>query len=118
MICAKCGATNPDDSSNCGQCGAPVEAAAQGPASTLAIASLVCGILSFILCGCISGIPALIMGKMELNKIDAGTSSRAGRGLAYAGFIMGIINTVLTVLGAVIVALMMALGMGANMFNR
>lgn len=71
-------------------------------ASGRAIASLVLGILSLIGCGCLAGIPALILAYGELRAIDAGESSPAGRGFAKAGQIMGWISIGLTILGIII----------------
>jgi hypothetical protein len=63
--------------------------------SGLAIASLVCGIVS-LLCGLFLGIPAVICGHMALKRIKAGRSS-GGNGMAIAGLVMGYIMTVVSV---------------------
>src|SRR5436189_3494886 len=61
--------------------------------STLAVCSLVFGIVSF-LCGIFSGIPAIICGHMALSRKNrAGISS--GRGLAIAGLVMGYLGVVI-----------------------
>lgn len=69
-----------------------------GQDKTLAIVSLVCGILSLTCCGAVTGIAALITGFMAKNNIDANPQQYGGRGLALAGMIMGGISTVLTIL--------------------
>jgi hypothetical protein len=69
-----------------------------GGASTNAIIALVMGILSYVLCGFIGGVIAWIMGKGELNKIDRGESSEAGRTMAKIGMWLGIVNVILTVI--------------------
>lgn len=61
-----------------------------------AIASLVLGILSLFCCGFISGIAAIILGKQAQQ--ETAISGQNGAGLAQAGFILGIIGTVLSVL--------------------
>lgn len=61
-----------------------------------AIWSLVLGILGLICCGFFAGIPAIILGNMAKNEIDAGKGT--GRGMAQAGFILGIIAVALGVL--------------------
>ena len=79
-------------------------------ASGKAIACLVLGILSLIGCGCLAGIPALILSYGELKAINAGESSPAGRGFAKAGLIMGWISIGLTILVGVIGTLTGILG--------
>ncbi len=77
-------------------------------ASGRAVASLVLGIISIVMCGFIAGIPAAILGKMELNAIERGQAPAAGKGLATAGFWMGAIVsgcTCLATIGYVILAI-------------
>ncbi|MFB3894755.1 MAG: DUF4190 domain-containing protein [bacterium] len=69
-----------------------------GKASGQAITSLVLGILGLICCGILAPI-AWILGSSELSKINTGISSPEGKGYATAGKILGIIGTVLLVLG-------------------
>ena len=52
--------------------------------SKLAIWSLVCGIAT-VFCSCITGIPAIIMGVMSLNRIGKSQGTLGGKGLAIAG---------------------------------
>ena len=66
--------------------------------TTLAIVSLVCGILSLTCCGPVTGIAALITGFMAKNNVEGNPQQYGGRGLALAGMIMGGISLVLTVL--------------------
>ncbi|MDQ3321021.1 MAG: DUF4190 domain-containing protein [Acidobacteriota bacterium] len=70
----------------------------QGQDKTLAIVSLVCGILSLTCCGPITGIAALITGFIAKNNVDANPQQYEGRGMATAGMIMGGISLVVTVL--------------------
>jgi len=72
--------------------------AGQGQDKTLAIVSLVCGILSLTCCGPVTGIAAIITGFMAKNNVDANPQQYDGRGMAIAGMIMGAISFVLTVL--------------------
>jgi len=71
---------------------------AQGQDQTLAIVSLVTGILSILCCGPITGIPAIITGFMAKNNIDANPSQYTGRGMAIAGMIMGGISILFGIL--------------------
>jgi hypothetical protein len=82
-----------------------------GSASTNAIIALVLGILSFIGCGLLAGIPAWIMGKGELGKIDRGESAPEGRTMAKIGMWLGIISTVLSVLFLIIWLLVVIIAM-------
>jgi len=79
-------------------------------ASTNAIFALVLGILSFIGCGFIAAIPAWIMGKKEINEINAGRSPEAGRMLAKIGMWLGIINLILTVIAIIIAVILLMIG--------
>jgi hypothetical protein len=71
---------------------------------------LVLGILSLVLCGIFTGIPAWIMGSGDLKQMDAGTMDPSGRSLTNAGRICGMINCILTALGIVAVIALLALG--------
>jgi hypothetical protein len=62
----------------------------------LAIASLICGILSIVSCCLLAGIPAIITGHMALGRIKL--SGQGGRGLALAGLVMGYISIVTTII--------------------
>jgi uncharacterized protein DUF4190 len=68
--------------------------------NTKAVIALVLGILSLVCCGFFSGIPAIFVGRSELKDIDEGRSIEANRTLAKLGFILGLIGTILSCLGA------------------
>ena len=70
-------------------------------ASSSAIWALVLGIASWFLCGIIAAIPAWIIGKKELNAINAGQSSQAGKGMAQVGMWLGIVQVILGVLAII-----------------
>lgn len=65
-----------------------------GTPSGEATAALVFGILGLICCPVFS-IASLILGKQEMNRIDQGLSAVEGRGLAQAGYILGIVSLVI-----------------------
>jgi hypothetical protein len=71
---------------------------AGGGPSSRATTALVLGILGLLCCGLL-GIPAIIVGKQEMNNIDQGLAPVEGRGLAQAGFILGIVSLAIWVLG-------------------
>ena len=104
----------------CGGCGATIEcpmvdtpppipvvpAQAYSPppsipddSKSLAILSLVFGILSFVLCLFpVASIPAVSLGHISLSKIRDGRMSPDARGLAVAGLVIGYINIVIMLL--------------------
>ena len=75
----------------------PGEYAQDHPRATL---SLILGILGLVLCQLLGPV-AWVIGKRTVNEIDAAPGSYSGRGLAQAGYICGIVGTVLLGLGIV-----------------
>lgn len=71
---------------------------------------LILGILSFVLCGVFTAIPAWIMGNGDLKEMAAGTMDQTGRGLTNAGRILGMIATILTIISVVVFAIFAVLG--------
>jgi len=67
----------------------------QQGASGRAITSLVLSLVSIFMCGFLTSIPAMILGKMEMNAIRQGQAPSAGEGLAKAGFYIGLVVTIL-----------------------
>ncbi|KAA1429030.1 DUF4190 domain-containing protein [Nocardioides antri] len=61
---------------------------------------LVLGILSLVCCGFWTGIPAIIMGNKALSEIAAGQYAETST--VKIGRILGIIGTVLSVLGGIV----------------
>lgn len=101
-----------------GQSGYP-QAGYQGPTWTggsyqsaqtngLAVASLVCGIASFVLFGPLSGIPAIILGHMARSRISQ--TGEQGSGLALAGLILGYVQLVLDVIAVVLIVILVVAG--------
>jgi hypothetical protein len=56
---------------------------------------LALGILSYVLCGIFTAIPAWIMGHSDLKEMEAGLMDPSGRGLTQAGKILGMIHCIL-----------------------
>ena len=79
---------------------------------------LILGILSFVLCGIVTGIPAWIMGASDLKEMDAGTMDPAGRGMTNAGRILGIVCVALTVLGIVAAIVVVGLGVATGIGHK
>ena len=80
--------------------GAPMPGApaANHPRATLI---LVLGILSIPCCGLFTGIPAIILGNTARREIALSGGAIGGSGAVTAGFVCGIIGTVLSVLGLI-----------------
>ena len=64
--------------------------------------ALVFGILSLVCCGCFAGIPAIFFGVSALNEIEVARGGLVGKGMAWAGIILGIVGTIATAGGAVV----------------
>lgn len=80
-----------------------------------ATASMVLGIVSFVLCGPFCSIPAVILGHISLGKIRRGVVSQDARGFALAGTLLGWINLVLVAIG--IIAMLFMMGLAALSSN-
>lgn len=74
---------------------------------TLAVLSLIFGVVSLLGPGLLLGIPAIVLGGMALKK------NSAGRGLSIAGLVTGIISTILSLLFIAAIALFIALGINS-----
>jgi len=79
---------------------------------------LVLGILSLVLCGLFTGIPAWIMGKGDLIKIRGGTMDPEGEGSTKAGMICGIISCTITAVTLVILILLIFVGGGLGALSN
>jgi hypothetical protein len=74
---------------------------------------LVLGILSLVICQILGPI-AWVMGNNELAGIDAGRRPPQNRGTAQAGRILGIISTVLMIIGVVFLLILLFIGLVAS----
>lgn len=83
----------------------PVVSGGGGQEQTLAIISLVCGILSLCLCGVVTGIPAIITGYMQRSNIANNPNQYGGGGMALAGMILGGVSILFTVIYVIFVVL-------------
>lgn len=69
-----------------------------------AIWALVLGIVGLVCCGIFAGIPAIFLGNAAKKEIAASGGTQTGTGMAQAGFIIGIIATVLSAIGLILLA--------------
>ena len=101
--------------------GAPQPAQAYGggyvyPKNSLAVWSLVLGIVSFVLsCGLFTGIPAVIVGNNAKKAVARGEANNGG--MATAGVILGWIAIVLSVLGIILFAVLFSNADFRDAFN-
>ena len=89
----------------------PVAAPTSGKATT----SLILGIVSLVACGLVAGIPAIILGRQAKREIQESGGRMGGEGVATAGFVTGLIGTILSVLGIIVVIILLVIG--AAFFN-
>jgi uncharacterized membrane protein YjgN (DUF898 family) len=82
---------------------------AYAPDHPKATTSLILGILGIVICGIIAPF-AWRMGKRTVAEIDASHGQLGGRGSAQAGYILGLIGTILLGLGLLFVIGALALG--------
>jgi len=80
------------------------------PNSSKATTSLVLGICSLVVCGLFLGIPAMIVGRQAKREIRESQGRLGGAGLATAGFVTGLIGTIWSVLGVILLVLLFAFG--------
>jgi hypothetical protein len=87
------------------------------PKNSLAVWSLVLGIVSFVLsCGFLTGIPAVIVGNNAKKAVARGEANNGG--MATAGVILGWIAIALSVLGIIIFAVLFANADFRDAFNE
>jgi hypothetical protein len=71
---------------------------------------LTLGVLSFVIAGALTAIPAWVMGSGDLKKMDAGIMDPQGRALTMAGRILGKVCTIMIIV-------ILALALVALVFN-
>jgi hypothetical protein len=88
------------------------------PEESQATTILVLGILSLI-CSCLPlGIAAWVMGNRELQAIDSGRRNPDNRGTANAGRIIGIVATVLGLMGFIVLFAFLFLGLSVGVLDE
>ena len=75
-----------------------------------AVTSLVLGILSVVLCGLFTGIPAMVMGRRVTREVRASGGALGGEGLGQAAFWTGLVGTCLSCLSGLLVVGVFAFG--------
>jgi len=99
----------------------PPQAPPPGPptrTNSKATWALILGIVGMVLCGVFAGIPAIVLGHQARKEIVSGRGTQEGRGMATAGFVLGIISTVASVLYiAFMITLIATDGFGEGLEN-
>ena len=90
----------------------------QDKASTASVWALVLGIAAWVLCGLLAAVPAWIVGKIELNKINSGQSSQAGKTMATVGMWLGIVQTILGLFVIILLIILFSLGILSEYFKN
>jgi hypothetical protein len=85
--------------------GIPGPITAQQPQETLAIVSLVLGILGLVAIPFIASIPGVVCGHMALGKIKRAAGTLGGRGLAIGGLVTGYLGIVICLAIAAVIAI-------------
>lgn len=83
----------------------------QGQTSTLAIVSLVTGIVSWFALPIIGAIIAVITGHMAKREIRESMGNLTGDGMATVGLVLGYLQLGLSVIGLCVVVVLLALGL-------
>ena len=128
--CPRCNQSNSDDAAFCLNCSTPL---AQGPvigaapnqqwgqrnvagdgASSRAVTSLILAAAGILCCGVLTGIPAAIVGWMELGAIKTGDAPPEGKWMAMAGLWGGIAASLIHIVGWGVYILMRMMSVAAN----
>ncbi|MCF6269497.1 MAG: zinc ribbon domain-containing protein [Melioribacteraceae bacterium] len=108
MFCTNCGSELKEGSKYCSSCGNEIEGKSktlnhtniqepvQLPSDGRGNLILILGILSIILLGFITGIPAWVMGNNDLKLIEKGLIPKFEKGATKTGMILGIIGTIVS----------------------
>ena len=80
------------------------------PTDGMALGAMITGIAALVMScaygvGLLASPVALVLGKISMNRIDRSEGRLGGRGMAVAGFVLGIIGTVLLVLAIVVLVI-------------
>jgi hypothetical protein len=85
------------------------------PTDGMALGAMITGIAALVMScaygvGLLASPVALVLGKISMNRIDRSEGRLGGRGMAVAGFVLGIIGTVLLVLAIVVLVIVIIAG--------
>jgi hypothetical protein len=120
VFCPECGTDNPQGAETCANCGGSLRLPStdgQGvsyrvspPTSSMALVSLILGILGWVILPLIGSILAVVFGHLALGEIDRSGGQLGGRGMAQVGLVLGYSAVALEVLGVLVFGVLPALG--------
>jgi predicted RNA-binding Zn-ribbon protein involved in translation (DUF1610 family) len=102
ILCPRCQRQNAMSSNNCSGCGLPftmdgTAGESIAGSNTWAVASLVLGIVGIpTFCLVVPALLAIVFGVLALRGSNQPASAQAGRGMAIAGIVLGVISVVIT----------------------
>jgi ribosomal protein L40E len=130
-LCPQCNAPNSLEARRCGRCGVELETADERwqrrgvrrdsephrgqTVITLGVISVVCGGISMMGCPFLSvfglglGIPTWVMGQRDLKKMRSGVMDPRGEAQTRNGWVCGIVGTILSILGMLVLAFIITL---------
>jgi type IV pilus assembly protein PilA len=130
--CPHCQRPIQDDVWVCPLCGAAVGAGAAGVGpyavgplptapqqnSSMALASMICGIIGVVLIPVVVSIPAIILGHLSLSEIKRSAGRIGGRGMAIAGLVLGYLGVaflpIILIIAAIAIPNLLRARMAAN----
>lgn len=122
MFCPQCGTENPDEATACSNCGSSLQLpspdvtqpprVAAPPTSSMALVSLIMGILGWVVLPIIGSVLAVVFGHAALGEIDRSEGEIGGRGMAQVGLILGYVSLGLWVLSIISFVVLPTLGCG------
>jgi hypothetical protein len=113
--CPKCNQANPAEAVFCLNCASPLgmaphvgqqNFAATQPASQKGLYSLILAAVALLCCGPFAGLPAVILGWLELEAIKSGRSAAGNKWMALVGIWGGIASAAIHIVGYVLWVLM------------
>lgn len=75
---------------------------------------LVLGVLGWIVSCPVFGVAAWMMGASDLREMRCGRMDPAGEGITQAGYVLGMINSLLWIVGVVIIMVVLMIGLAAS----
>lgn len=113
---------NPPEAAYCLNCATPIGGFSSGPgqaapASQKGLYSLILAAAGLFCCGPFAGIPAAILGWMELDAIKSGRAPADNRWMALVGLWGGIASTLLHIIGYVVWVLMGMLSAASGSYD-
>jgi hypothetical protein len=120
MICAQCGTENPEGAEACSECGVSLQTPSVGapaygvvqPTSSMAMVSLILGILGWTVLPVIGSVVAVVFGHLGLSEIDRSGDQLSGRGMAQVGLILGYSALAVQLLSVVLFVVLPIFGCG------